>query len=350
MCGSLCHGSSYSRVCVDSCRDYGECRTVLIGSPESINHIVARGHDIYRDRVGGTTALFAAMVSMVQSDIKKNLAYSTISQIGFMIMSCGIGAFVAAIFHLLAHGFLKAFLFLSTGNALQAVHTIITQQVLILAIRTQKTALYVGALVLACLPPFVIFSGPYEGVWVANGFGSARIVFWVIGLATVFFTAIYLFRGIMLLFQYGPTIPNVGKGGSLTIHPLRLFSPTHNIPLVLVGWVMAYLLVVIWTWFVEFLTPALPISSSLGAEVTATSASTWWMLLPVGVAVCGWAYAVSQQATSRKGVIKDSAWRKTLYVMFLNKGYFDECYEVYFVQPTLRFAQLAVADCGYSRV
>src|SRR6185503_17196331 len=71
--------------------------------------------------VGAITALFAAFVSLTQTDIKKILAYSTISQIGFMIMTCGLGAFVAAVFHLLAHGFLKGFLFLSTGNALQAV-------------------------------------------------------------------------------------------------------------------------------------------------------------------------------------------------------------------------------------
>ena len=301
---------------------------LIILSPEAMTFIAI---------VGGTTALFAAMVAMVQSDIKKNLAYSTISQIGFMIMSCGIGAFVAAIFHLLAHGFLKAFLFLSTGNALQAVHTNYHPASPHPNHSNPKNSLYVGALVLACLPPFVIFSGPYEGVWVANGFGSARIVFWVIGLATVFFTAIYLFRGIMLLFQHGPTIPNVGKGGSFTIHP-RLFSPTHYIPLVLVGGVMAYLLIIIWTWFVEFLTPALRISSSLGAEVTATSASSWWILVPVGVAVCGWAYAVSRQTTTPQVLAEEADWKKALYVVFLHKGYFDECYEVYFVQPTLRFA------------
>ncbi|NIP28196.1 MAG: hypothetical protein GWO38_31395, partial [Phycisphaerae bacterium] len=71
--------------------------------------------------IGAATAVFAAMVSLTQSDIKKILAYSTISQIGFMIMACGLGAFAVAIFHLLAHGFYKAFFFLSTGNALRSV-------------------------------------------------------------------------------------------------------------------------------------------------------------------------------------------------------------------------------------
>jgi NADH:ubiquinone oxidoreductase subunit 5 (subunit L)/multisubunit Na+/H+ antiporter MnhA subunit len=76
----------------------------------------------------------------------------------------------------------------------------------------------------------------------------------------------------------------------------------------------------------------------LGAEVTATSASSWWILVPVGVAVCGWAYAVSRQTTTPQVLAEEADWKKALYVVFLHKGYFDECYEVYFVQPTLRFA------------
>jgi NADH-quinone oxidoreductase subunit L len=64
----------------------------------------------------------------------------------------------------------------------------------------------------------------------------------------------------------------------------------------------------------------------------------WWVALPLGAAIGGWAYAVSQQTTSHKNVIKESALRKTLYVVFLNKGYFDELYEAYIVQPTLRLA------------
>ena len=71
--------------------------------------------------IGISTAVFAGIVSLTQSDIKKILAYSTISQIGFMVMACGLGAFSVAIFHLLAHGCYKAFFFLSTGNALRSV-------------------------------------------------------------------------------------------------------------------------------------------------------------------------------------------------------------------------------------
>ena len=114
--------------------------------------------------IGATTALFAAVISLTQSDIKKILAYSTISQIGFMIMTCGIGAFVAAVFHLVAHGCLKAFLFLSTGSQLEAAaahgHSDSSHD------RPRPSwSLYLGALLLAFLPAVVIFLSPYELLW-----------------------------------------------------------------------------------------------------------------------------------------------------------------------------------------
>ena len=284
--------------------------------------------------IGGATALFAAVVSVTQSDIKKNLAYSTISQIGFMIMSCGIGAFVLAIFHLLAHGFLKAFLFLSTGNALQAVQTHRHPEHSHNASIQPKMSLYVGALALACLPPFVIFSGPYEAVWVAHGFPSARIVFWVMGLMTVFFTAMYVFRGIFSLFQSGPLMMGYRTGEPSVASP-QIFSPSHFGGVFVVGGVMVAILVTVWTWFVPFLTPALGLPSTTGIEVEPTVGITGWMLLPLCAAIGGWAYALFLQASSHGGEGGESAFMKKLYVLFLNKGYFDEIYDAYIVQPTL---------------
>ena len=144
--------------------------------------------------IGGTTALFAAVVSLTQTDIKKILAYSTISQIGFMIMTCGLGAFAVAIFHMLAHGCLKGFLFLSTGNQLKSAANHEHNESA--SGRSRPSwLLYFGALILACAPPFLIFSGPYESLWTVHNSTTARIAFWVIGLLTVFFTAMYLFRG-----------------------------------------------------------------------------------------------------------------------------------------------------------
>jgi len=287
--------------------------------------------------VGAITALFAAIVSLTQSDIKKVLAYSTISQIGFMIMTCGIGAFVAATFHLLAHGFLKAFLFLSTGNTLrttQSHHHVETQYG---TSPPSRWTLYAGALILACLPPFVIFSTPYESVWMAHQFTSAKIGFWVIGLATVFFTAMYLFRGIVTLFQHGPVKYDTNNPISLAAQP-QIFSPSHLLGLCIGGGLMVLILMTVWTWFAQFLTPALTVTI-LSSETSEQSAEFGlWIFLPLLVAIAGWAYALLMHRHPSHSLTRQSNFMQTLYVLFLNKGYFDELYEFYIVQPTLRFA------------
>ena len=287
--------------------------------------------------IGGATALFAGIVSMTQSDIKKSLAYSTISQIGFMIMSCGIGAFVAAVFHLLAHGFLKAFLFLSTGNALQSVQSHHTSRPQHKGRAQPAKSLYVGALLLACLPPFIIFSGPYEGIWVAQGFSMARVVFWVIGLLTVFCTAVYLVRGLSSLFSTGPAMWNYHTGMPFMAFP-QILSPLYLAILFIGGGVVVAFLLAMWSELVTFLAPALTASSANEPVEGLAQGNTWWLMLPFGVAVAGWAYAVFGQSFRSTMEPQNSAWMNRLYVMFLNKGYFDEIYEIYVVQPTVRLA------------
>ncbi len=288
--------------------------------------------------IGATTALFAAVVSLTQSDIKKILAYSTISQIGFMIMTCGVGAFVAAIFHLLAHGFLKGFLFLSTGNALQSVQAHGHAAPDSGHGTKSGVALYIGALILACIPPFVIFSGPYEHLWAAQNFASAKIAFWVIGLTTVFFTALYLFRGVISLFQQGPTGGILGSGHSAFPRPL-LFSPSHLLGVLVGTALLVNLLIVLWTWFAEFLAPALAQPVPPLTESVATSGLSLWIILPLVVAICGWGVAYWFHTNPRRFSLGQSAWGKRLYVLFLNKWYIDEISEVYVVQPTLRLAR-----------
>ncbi len=287
--------------------------------------------------IGGATALFAAMVSMTQSDIKKNLAYSTISQIGFMIMSCGIGAFVAAIFHLLAHGCLKAFLFLSTGNALQSVHANQHSADDHELPSSPHYAIYVGALILACIPPFLIFSGPYEHLWFAHGFVSARIMFWVVGLLTVFFTAVYVFRGMLALFETGPLGGHPHYDRMLDDAP-RVFSPSHLVFALIAGGIMIAILVEIWSWMTKFLSPILsstPVPLEGGSVLTVFPL---WLGIPLGVAVGGWAYAVFQQKSGHHRKKREALWKNALYVLLLNKGYFDEIYDYAVVRPTVRFS------------
>jgi NADH-quinone oxidoreductase subunit L len=275
--------------------------------------------------VGGVTALFAAFVSLTQTDIKKTLAYSTISQIGFMIMTCGVGAFVAAVFHLLAHGFLKGFLFLSAGNALEAgaSHQSHGGGEAHGSKRSPGVAALAGALLFACIPPLILFSGPYEAMWIVHGAPAARIAFWVIALATCFFTAMYLFRGAASLFS-----GRFAASGSI-IRP-RFFSAPHLLVALMLPAVLFAFIFGFGSWFTAFLAPALGRSAVPAPQVSG------WLLLPFVAAAGGWAVAWLYNrapATEAK-----PALLKRLYVLFLNKWYFDEIYQAYFVAPNLRFA------------
>ena len=282
--------------------------------------------------VGMTTALYGGLVALTQSDIKKSLAYSTISHIGFMIFACGVGAFVAAIFHLLAHGFLKGFLFLSTGNALESAaahgHAKSNERV--------STPLSAGALLLALIPAAVIFSGPYEQMWTAHQTPAAQAAFWVLALATVFLTGMYVFRAVTSLFGHP-----VGDSGVLP----NFYSPSY---LAGAGALMALVggfLIFGWTWFAGFLGPA------LGAQPPATTGPVFspWLVAALLAAVAGWGVARLSQPHS----IFAGGWTKTAYVVLLNRLYVDEIVDAFVVRPFIRFCawlQAAIETLGFEYV
>ena len=275
--------------------------------------------------IGATTALFAAMVALTQSDIKKILAYSTISQIGFMIMTCGLGAFMVAIFHMLAHGFLKGFLFLSTGNELASAgshaHHVPTRPKL-------SSPASLGALILACGPPVLIFSGPYESLWTVHNSSAAQIAFWVIGLLTVFFTAMYLFRGLTSLFHPAP---------SALVQP-HFFSPLHLVGIIVGSFGLIGTLLALWVWFVPFLAPAIATPYPLTDGIWRAS-HVLSLVLAMVAALAGWGAAALLQARPMLSLVPRSHFAQTMYVLFLNKFYFDEAYSMYIVQPTVRMVK-----------
>jgi len=278
--------------------------------------------------VGGVTALFAAIVSLTQTDIKRTLAYSTISQLGFMTLLCGVGAFVAAIFHLLAHGFFKAFMFLSTGNVLSTTHR---------HVETPDEepsnsggGLFAGALVMSVVPPLVIFSGPYQHLWLSQSFSGANIALWTVGLGTVFFTAMTISKCVTSVFRQG--LPGASDSAPRIVPTLFSVKPVFGV-IVALG-ALVSLLLLIWRWLAAFL------SSSVGTagEVVAEQSTGFsaWILVPIAVAVAGW--AVVYAGRGRPHSHETPLWQRRLYVFFLNKGYFDEIYEVYIVRPTISLA------------
>ena len=291
--------------------------------------------------IGATTALFAGVVSLTQSDVKKILAYSTISQIGFMIMTCGLGAFVVAIFHLLAHGCYKAFFFLSTGNALQSVQSAHGHGAARPASRDMGP-LYGGAFLLACLPPFILFSGPYEYLWGVTGFPSATVGFWVIGLLTVFVTSVYLFRSVTSLFVRAPKTYWTTSGQPAlekrSIHP-RFMDGSILGGLVLATILLGGTLTLFWRWFAGFLAPAVTPRGVSWEAGGAAAGSPIWIPIAIGVAFAGWVFAYSMHVGPHRRVTESDRRKTWLYVLFWNKCYFDEIYDAYVVNPTIRFAR-----------
>jgi NADH-quinone oxidoreductase subunit L len=178
--------------------------------------------------VGAFTALLAATLALGESDIKRVLAYSTVSQLGYMMAALGAGALTAGVLHLLLHGFFKALLFLAAGAVIHAVHTNDMGAMGRLGRAMPRTAVVfvVGTLALAGVPPFSGFVSKEAilgGVWEAGLRGP-----FVLLSVTVFLTAFYMFRAVFLTF--------FGARGSVGGHP-------HDPPGVMMGplWILALL-------------------------------------------------------------------------------------------------------------
>ena len=152
--------------------------------------------------VGGLTAIFAASIALVQYDIKKVLAYSTVSQLGYMFLACGVGAFWVGIFHLYTHAFFKALLFLGSGSVIHAVGGEQDMRKMG-ALRdkipvTYKTML-VGAMAIAGIPGLAGFFSKDEILW--KTFSSHHTLLYGLGLLTAMMTAFYMFRLIYMTFH-----------------------------------------------------------------------------------------------------------------------------------------------------
>src|SRR3954468_10542838 len=150
--------------------------------------------------IGTLTAFFAATIGITQTDIKKVLAYSTVSQLGYMFMACGVGAFSAGIFHLMTHAFFKGLLFLGAGSVIHAVGG--EQDMRKMGgLKTYIPVTFITMLIATCaiagIPPLAGFWSKDEILWKAF---EANPVYWVIGAITAFITSFYMFRLLFMTF------------------------------------------------------------------------------------------------------------------------------------------------------
>jgi NADH-quinone oxidoreductase subunit L len=166
-------------------------------------YMVARSHVIFARApsalmvvaiIGALTAFFAATIGIAQTDIKKVLAYSTISQLGYMFLACGVAAFSAGIFHLMTHAFFKGLLFLAAGSVIHAVggeQDMRKMGGLRKHIPWTFWTMTIATFAIAGIPPLAGFFSKDEILWRAY---QASWIYWLIGLVTAFITSFYMFR------------------------------------------------------------------------------------------------------------------------------------------------------------
>jgi len=319
-------------------------------------YVVARSHILFTHAptamlvvaiVGCATAFFAATIGLVQTDIKKVLAYSTVSQLGYMFLACGVGAFTAGIFHLMTHAFFKALLFLAAGSEIHA--TCGEQDMnktggLSKKIRWTYVTMLTATLAITGFPPFAGFFSKdsilLSALLSERAQGRVGFALYGFGLATALLTSFYMFRLIFLTF-HGKSRFDEHK---VHVHesPWSMLGPLVVLALLSLagGWIAAP---EFWGGpdrFEEFLSPVLgypPIDFGSGAFPIGPTPLFLleFASIAIGVALVG--FFVSWWLYSKKLSKADDLAKsmKPAYTTLLNKYYVDELYATVVVRPLL---------------
>ncbi|HEB75270.1 MAG TPA: NADH-quinone oxidoreductase subunit L [Nitrospirae bacterium] len=295
--------------------------------------------------VGAVTALFAATIALVQNDIKRVIAYSTISQLGYMFIACGVGAFGAGIFHLYTHAFFKALLFLCAGSVMHAMGGEVDMQKMGGLKRYMPLTYWtmlIASLSISGIPPLAGFFSKDEILWVAfNGGGVGRAV-WALGTLAAVLTAFYSFRLIYLTFH------GEFRGTEEQRHHLHESPAVMTVPLavlcvgaVAAGWIgippiiSSVFGVEDANWFAEFLKPV------VGHPEIEAPHSTEALVMGFSVAVAAVGIAVAWVFYIRNREIPAVLARRCgiLYRLLFNKYYVDEIYNATVVRPAMLIAR-----------
>ncbi|QBN19122.1 NADH-quinone oxidoreductase subunit L [Flavobacterium nackdongense] len=277
--------------------------------------------------VGATTALVAATIALVQNDIKKVLAYSTVSQLGLMFLALGLGAYEVAVFHVITHAFFKACLFLGSGSVIHGLHGEQDMR----KMGGLKTAMPITfwTMLIASLAISGIF--PLAGFWskdeiLMTAFHASPTL-WVVGSIASIMTAFYMFRLIYLTFF------NSCRGTEEQKHHLHESPSLITVPLIILA-ILSFFGGIIslpgHSWLNEFLAPIF----SKGSHEAHTLGSTEYMLMAIATvgALIGIGIAYKKYLKDNTIPSEDTeitGFAKVLY----NKYYVDEVYDAVFVKP-----------------
>ncbi len=297
--------------------------------------------------IGALTALFAASIGLVQNDIKRVLAYSTVSQLGYMFLALGVGAFTAGVFHVFTHAFFKALLFLGSGSVIHAMsgeQDMRNMGDLYRRIPTTHWTMFIATLAIAGIFPFAGFFSKDEILWQTwtKEWDAYRIL-WLIGFATALMTSFYMFRLMFLTFH------GSSRMSSEVEHHVHESPKSMTIPLVILaicslsaGWL---------SWphslggsarFEKFLEPVFANEAQVfveegkakqlaaGEKEQEHTSPTEYLLMGLSLAagITGWGMAWQAYRDAGRGYVEPIAAKAPpLYDVLLHKYYVDEGYD-----------------------
>lgn len=333
-------------------------------------YMVARSHVLYNLApttlavvaiIGVLTAFIAATIALVQNDLKRVLAYSTVSQLGYMFFALGVGAYAAGIFHLMTHAFFKALLFLAAGSVMHAMNDVIDMRRLGGLRRFMPITFWtflIGALALSGFP---LLSGFFsKDAILAAGFVEGQYALWVVGVLTALFTAFYIFRAVILTFGGKPRwkLSGVSRAGVPNYRERVRPTPAKEhdesqgtnepveaaphdparvmtIPLIvlailaIIGGYVGLPAVLGANYFEPFLEPVFRQASAH------LDASIEWVLIGVSsiAAVAGILFALWFYARQTNIAARLVGYYPWLYTLWSNKYYIDRIYDVLIARP-----------------
>lgn len=297
--------------------------------------------------VGALTALFAATIGLAQNDIKRVLAYSTVSQLGYMFLACGVAAFSAGIFHLMTHAFFKALLFLAAGSVIHAMsdkQDMREMGGLRKYLPITYATMFAGTLAISGIPGFSGFFSKDEILWKSFSSQFGHPIFWVVGFVTAGLTAFYMFRLIYLTF-HGKERMDTHTREHLHESPRSMTVPLIALAVLSIigGWVGIPHIFGVTNQFEHWLDPVIgnvqaPVSHVLasgGGDVAME-----WTLMGLSVLLVVLSIMAARHIYNQKPEIATALRNRMtgLHRLFLNKYYVDEIYGAIVIRPIINFS------------
>jgi NADH-quinone oxidoreductase subunit L len=309
---------------------------------------LAPGVSMFVAIIGAATALFAATIALVQVDLKRVLAYSTVSQLGYMFMAVGVGAYTSGMFHLTTHAFFKALLFLGAGSVMHALHDVIDIRRMG-GLKNKMPTTYwtfiVGGLALAGFP---LMSGFFSKDEILAKAFESSIWLWLAGIITAGLTAFYTFRAIFIAFHGQPRDQHLYDHAHESHAPITFALIVLAVLSLLGGLLGLPTFLGLPHWLEGWLAPVYTAAAEHAGEVEShLSLATEWTLFTTSAIVSMVSIAVAYFFYVVRPAIPQNLARslRPIFVLLANKYYVDELYNTIIVKPLLLLAEGFAVGC-----